>query len=245
MQDVADVKFLSNFDGSLKDRMGHYESNTGSVLNKKYPVVIRINGRNFKKYSDGFVKPSDPVLVDAMWFSAKSLCAEVQNCRVLYGHSGEMSLLLNANNFEKSQLWYDGNVQRIASNVSAIVTEKFNDRMSHYWDDCGHIRKKTARFDVVCFNLPSREVNNFFVWRQQDGMRNSKISLGEKYNVPIKNMKDVLIMLEDRGIKWSNLPLYQQRGFCCVKNTDDNHWEIDNKIPLFNDDSNYFNKYLR
>lgn len=119
------------------------------------------------------------------------------------------------------------------------------------------IENKYRGFDSRCFNLSKDEVANYFFWRQQDCIRNSIQMVGqanfshkELQNKSCNQIQDML--MERKGINWNDLPIYQKRGSCCVRNnivisTDgtteivqlrdssesENVWIIDKEILIF------------
>lgn len=119
------------------------------------------------------------------------------------------------------------------------------------------IENKYRGFDSRCFSLSKDEVTNYFFWRQQDCIRNSIQMVGqanfsqkELQNKSCNQIQDML--MERKGINWNDLPIYQKRGSCCVRNnivisTDgtteivqlrdssesENVWIIDKEIPIF------------
>lgn len=116
---------------------------------------------------------------------------------------------------------------------------------------------KGAKFDARCFNLPKEEVTNCIYWRQLDASRNSKQMVGqanfshkELQNKSCDEIQDML--MTQRGINWNDLPTYQKRGSCVVRNRivvktegvtgicelrnpsrTENEWIIDADIPIF------------
>lgn len=83
-----------------------------------------------------------------------------------------------------------------------------------------------AMFDARCFNIPKEEVTNLVYWRQLDATRNSIQMVGqanfshkELQNKSCNDIQDML--MTQKGINWNNLPTYQKRGSCCVK---ENHF---------------------
>lgn len=116
---------------------------------------------------------------------------------------------------------------------------------------------KGAMFDARCFNIPKEEVTNLVYWRQLDASRNSIQMVGqanfshkELQNKSCNDIQDMLIT--QKSINWNDLPTYQKRGSCCVRNkivieTDsvmataqlrdssksENEWIIDTEIPIF------------
>lgn len=116
---------------------------------------------------------------------------------------------------------------------------------------------KGAMFDARCFNIPKEEVTNLVYWRQLDATRNSIQMIGqanfshkELQNKSCNDIQDML--MTQKEINWNNLPTYQKRGSCCVKNKiiienndkvetaqlrntskPENEWIIDKEIPIF------------
>lgn len=82
--------------------------------------------------------------------------------------------------------------------------------------------EKGAMFDARCFNIPKEEVTNLIYWRQLDATRNSIQMVGqanfshqELQNKTCNMIQDMLH--EQKGINWNDLPIYQKRGSCCIK----------------------------
>ena len=116
---------------------------------------------------------------------------------------------------------------------------------------------KGAMFDTRCFNIPKEEVTNLVYWRQLDASRNSIQMVGQANfshkKLQNKSCNDIQDMLmTQKGINWNDLPTYQKRGSCCVRNkivieTDsvmataqlrdfsksENEWIIDIDTPIF------------
>lgn len=85
---------------------------------------------------------------------------------------------------------------------------------------------KGAMFDARCFNIPKEEVTNLVYWRQLDASRNSIQMVGRAnfshkllQNKSCNDIQDML--MTQKGINWNDLPTYQKRGSCCVK---ENHF---------------------
>ena len=120
---------------------------------------------------------------------------------------------------------------------------------------------KGAMFDCRCFNIPKEEVTNLVYWRQLDASRNSIQMVGqanfshkELQNKSCNEIQDML--MTQKGINWNDLPTYQKRGSCCVRNKKvietlqngeemckirnieepENSWIIDSEIPIFKGD---------
>ena len=117
--------------------------------------------------------------------------------------------------------------------------------------------EKVAMFDARVFNIPKEEVTNCVYWRQLDASRNSIQMVGqanfshkELHCKTCNDIQDMLILKKD--INWNDLPTYQKRGTCVVRNKiivenngvtetamlrdiskSENEWIIDKEIPIF------------
>ena len=58
------------------------------------------------------------------------------------------------------------------------------------------------------------------------------------------------MLFQEIGINFNDLPVYQKRGVCVIKesyeinNTQRNRWIIDKNIPIFTQDRNYIERYI-
>ncbi len=150
---------------ALGDRMkGQYERRAQVELPRRTYTVIRLDGKAFHSYTRGLERPYDQQLMDDMASTAAFLCEQVQGTCVGYTQSDEISLILTDFATNKTQAWFDGNVQKIVSVSASFATAKFNELRPG----------KLAMFDSRVFTIPDPvEVSNYLVWRQKDATRNS------------------------------------------------------------------------
>ena len=246
-------------------RMKKYEYVTRTYLYTRTPVIIRIDGKAFHSFTRGFVKPFDSVLVRAMQDTMEYLCKNIQGCVLGYTQSDEISLLLTDFQTLTTSAWFDYNIQKCASIASSMASMIFNRFFTQYANSdmsgdgalSGVYEKaltKGAVFDARVFNLPKEEVCNYFLWRQNDAVRNSIQMTGHCYfsakELHKKSCDDIKEMLiSEKGIDWNTFPTTHRRGSCCIKAYDekkDKHvWTIDNDIPIFRgNDRAYVNDLL-
>ena len=270
---------------NLGDRMKSYENITRTYLPGRMPIIIRIDGCHFHTFTNGFKKPFDDILMKAMEETAAHLCKNIEGVKVAYTQSDEISLLITNNDTWETQPWFGNNIQKMASVAASIATLAFNrafDALAHdfindvyykdpsvatdkllntYLDACD----KGATFDARVFVLPADEVCNYFIWRQQDAIRNSIQSMGQAHfshkELMNKNCENIKQMLVEKNIKWEAYPIPQRRGICVAKQstpimttvyfgtnktetTYRNKWIIDEAIPLFWEDREYIDKLL-
>lgn len=256
-----------------------YEQIPKTKLMRRCPVAIRIDGKAFHTFTRGFQKPFDEVLIKSMQETMKYLCENIQGCVLGYTQSDEITLILVDYKKLISSAWFDYEVQKICSIAASMATMAFNKFFEKYvdeyrfskWDGVSkygdgtwryiqtllNAVDKGAMFDARCFNIPKEEVTNLVYWRQLDASRNSIQMVGqacfshkELQNKSCNDIQDML--MTQKGINWNDLPTYQKRGSCCVRNkivieTDsvmvtaqlrdtsksENEWIIDTDIPIF------------
>jgi tRNA(His) 5'-end guanylyltransferase len=263
-----------------------YEQIPKTKLMRRCPVALRIDGKAFHTFTRGFQKPFDEVLIKSMQETMKYLCENIQGCVLGYTQSDEITLILIDYQKLTSAAWFDYEVQKICSIAASMATMAFNklfrDNVGDYlyenYDDqylADYIEtlqnavNKGAMFDARCFNIPKEEVTNLVYWRQLDASRNSIQMVGqanfshkELQNRSCNEIQDML--MTQKGINWNDLPIYQKRGSCCVRNKivlfrgsimetaqlrdtskSENEWIIDTEIPIFkNEGREYIDRLI-
>jgi len=203
----------------LGDRMKAYEAATGSILPRYLPAIIRVDGRAFHTLLRGADKPFDTVVARYMGYVAQALCAEIGGAVFAYQQSDEVSVLVCGYEDYRTQPWFGGRVQKIASISSAIATLAF----LGYSREPGVILRRPGMFDARVFPLPNAvEVANYFAWRQRDTERNSKIMLarahfphGEIQGLGGVELEDKLE--QEKGVYWIDEPKAFRYGRVCVR----------------------------
>lgn len=197
----------------LGDRMkDFYENRIRYNLPRRTYTVIRIDGKAFHTYTRGLERPFDLKLINDMDETACFLCKNIQGAKFAFVQSDEISILLT--DFEKitTDAWFDGNIQKIASISASIATAKFNELRPN----------KLALFDSRVFTIPSSvEVENYFIWRQQDTVRNSISSVAQFLYSPKelfgKNTNEMQEMCFQKGINWNDYDVKLKRGRLIIK----------------------------
>lgn len=217
----------------LGTRMKEYEYVTRTYLPRRIATVIRIDGKAFHTFTKGFKKPFDEILVNTMARTTQKLCANIQGCVFGYVQSDEISLLLLDNQRKETNAWFDKNLSKILSVSASMATLYFNqflreeiDALSNnlFEDFCPAYTKaldKGALFDSRAFVLPDEEVVNYFIWRQQDAMKNSILSFAQSKmsfkELQGKKCYELQEILKERNTPWEDLPIHLQRGIACYK----------------------------
>ena len=184
---------------SLGDRMkNNYEERSRSMLYRRMPVIIRLDGKAFHTLTRGCEKPFDKKFSTSMDQTMAKVMDEAQGSKIGYVQSDEISILLtDYDNFD-TQAWFDNQIQKICSVSSSIASVEFTEAFG-----------RKAYFDCRVFNIPKEEVCNYFIWRQQDWMRNSVQMLARAHfsqkQLHNKNLPAMHEMLHEKGVNWANL----------------------------------------
>ena len=244
----------------LDERMKKYEYITRHYLMCRTPVIVRVDGKAFHTFTKDMKKPFDPIFMKSMQNTMKYLCENVQGCVLGYCQSDEISLLLVDYENLESCAWFDNNISKIISITSSMASVVFNKEfyrnMFVYYVECegskSYIDSLLDRyntlqvFDSRTFNLQKEEVNNYFVWRQQDAIKNAIQMIGRAYfthkELENKNGKDIVDMLDSIKIDYHSYTTSEKRGTCCIKT--DKGWELDTEIPVFKDNKDYIEKLI-
>lgn len=225
---------------SLGDRMkGQYEDRSRVMLPRRTYTILRADGKAFHTFTRHCQKPHDQRLADAMDAAAVALCEEAQGSCFGYVQSDEISVLLTDFTTIHTDAWFDGNLQKIVSVAASIVTGAF----ARAWSG-----DKMPVFDCRAFTIPDPvEVENYFIWRQQDATRNSVSMLAQAHyshgQLQKKNSADMHDMLHQKGINWNDCSAGQKRGRGIVY-TAERGWSVDADAPVFTQDRGYLRSQM-
>lgn len=224
---------------SLGDRIKRqYEDRTRVLLPRRTFTILRADGKAFHTFTRQCDKPYDAKLARAMDEATRALCEAAQGSCFGYTQSDEISLLLADLTTVTTEAWFDGNLLKIVSVAASVVTDAFR---SAY----GCVG---AHFDCRAFTIPDPvEVENYFVWRQQDAVRNSIQGLAQAHfshkqihGLNVNELRELLF--REKGINWNDLPTEQKRGRMCLRV--ERGWEIDHEPPTFTTDREYLTARL-
>lgn len=272
----------------MKDSLGkrmknNYEIPARTTLPYRMPVIIRLDGKAFHTFTCKYIKPFDVYLHDTMAEVTRYLCENIQTCVFGYTQSDEISLLLHPYKKLDTQPWFGNNIQKITSISASYASTGFN--LIHQYkkepalrnptiNTCYWIPKspeqnmkedlqKLAQFDSRVFVLPEAEVNNYFLWRQQDATRNSVQMLAQSLfshnDLQGAGSAKLQDMCFQQGHNWNDLETWKKRGTAVYKtyfhSLDKSeepfktltigNWTIDKEIPIFSQDKNFIEQHLK
>lgn len=243
---------------SLGDRMKLHEQATRPVLPPRTPVILRVDGKAFHTFTRKAKKPFDDTLIDLMNETAKHLCKGIQGAQMAYVQSDEISVLIHGYKKYSSTPWFDNAVQKMTSVGASMATAALNCQL---FDEGGHRFLEFSPpvyFDGRVFAMPEGDVNNYFLWRQQDCTRNSvqmvARSIFSHKECNNKNGQQLAEMCKQSGVDYEAVPVKYRRGRVIYKETypmtdgsgsTRTRWAVDENIPVFSEDKNYVEKYLQ
>ena len=189
------------------DRMKMYEEiEAGRKFIPCLPVIARMDGRGFSKLTKRMAKPFDPWFSRSMDFLTEKLVEETNAC-IAYTQSDEVTLIFYSPTI-KSQIWFDGKIHKMTSQLAAHASVNFNLMITQYpgalYEEA---RGASATFDARLWQVPSlEEACNVLQWRESDAIKNS-ISMAACKEFSHKEMlnksgEQLKCMLKDAGKPW-------------------------------------------
>jgi len=230
----------------MKDQ---YETRTRTFLPRRTYTIIRLDGKAFHTFTRGMKRPFDKEFAEVMDETTIYLCNEIQGCKFGFTQSDEISLLLTDFDKIETAAWFDGQVQKMVSVAASLATAKFNNLMLQLEEGMdgyavgmeGNMihesaikEQSLAFFDARVFTIPDPiEVENYFVWRQKDAMRNAismhAQSLFSTNQLHKKSQVDMRQMLLNKGEDHEDMPIGFRLGRSFAK--PENIWDDAMKFP--------------
>lgn len=259
-------------------RMKEYEKEPRVYLDRKKAVILRLDGRCFHSFTKGLKKPFDDVLIKTMEETMIKLCENIQGAKLGYHQSDEISILVTDWEKEKTECWFRYGIQKMVSIGASMATLFFNEAWERntkeeidriYYNSgyepmmedriyCEKLCEKRfkALFDCRAFTIPVLEIENYFIWREKDAIKNAVSMVGfahfsHKALHGINSQGKIDMLLKEKRINFNALSPRYRRGACAVREDvvlDNDRvrkkWKIDHNIPDFRDDRDYITKRI-
>lgn len=230
----------------LENRMRTYEEKSHFI--KRIPVIVRIDGKSFKNFTKQEVfyinekYDFSNIIIDGLVFAANNCLESGNNAKCAYIQSDEISILLTDFDYLNTEPLFNYDKEKIISYFTSVVSNSFNDYMNLFRKSNSIIRPiKIANFLTKAHNYPEDDVVNYFVWRQQDAIRNSISKFCRNFysdnEMHCKNQSNMHEMLYQKGMNWATdlddkfkngVFIYKDKGF--EENTE---YKIMEKCPIF------------
>lgn len=198
---------------ALGDRMKFYERRYADhVMLPMVPILCRIDGRSFSKFTQGLNRPYDERLSNLMVDTTKFL-VEQTNANCGYTQSDEITLVWMTENPDE-EIFFGGKLLKMTSIVGSLASVYFNrelpSRIPEKIDEMPVFDNRVWEVSVPY------EATNCFIWREKDATRNSiQMAAHSVYShkeCHKKNTSQLQEMLFQKGINWNNYPAYFKRG---------------------------------
>lgn len=190
----------------------------GRRLMQLLPALARMDGRAFHRFTCGLARPFDATFGACM---VDTTVALVRNTGACMGYTQSDEITLAWNSRAQSQIWFDGRVAKMTSQLAAHATLIFYrlvlEHMPQYAD-------RLPTFDARVWNVPNRaEAANVFLWREWDATKNSvSMAASEHFRheeLIGKNSGQKQDMLHAKGVNWNDFPAMFKRGTYVQRST--------------------------
>lgn len=200
---------------ALGDRMKAYEGmEAGRRFLPMLPVYARIDGRGFSRFTKDMERPFDKRMSDSMIETTKVLVHET-DALCGYCQSDEISLVWHQSD-RSSQIFFDGRIQKMTSQLAALATVHFNHIISKRFPLEYSLRFPT--FDCRVFAMPSQEeAANCFLWRELDATKNA-VSMAARHYFSHKELMNKHggemqeMLWSKHNINFNDYPAFFKRG---------------------------------
>lgn len=185
---------------------------SNDVMIPTLPVIVRLDGNNFSKWTKGLQKPFDDKLLDLMIETTKFLVEET-NAVVGYTQSDEITLILYSSD-RKSNIYHEGKKQKILSKLTAKCTTFFNEKRKEYLPD----HDKLAIFDARIYQTPTlQDACAQLLWRENDATKNSIAMIAQSIysHQQLKHLNGNQMqekMMVEKGVNWNAFETRKKRG---------------------------------
>lgn len=127
-------------------------------------IIIRIDGKNFHKFSDvhGFKKPNDPRGLGLMSEAASSVMKEFKDIVLAYGQSDEYSFVM-----KKDTTQYGRRASKLSTTIASLFASSFVFLWPRFFPEDS--LQYPPSFDGRCVLYPSdKNLRDYLSWRQAD-----------------------------------------------------------------------------
>lgn len=196
---------------TLGDRMKMYEAMEAQRrFMPGLPIVARIDGRCFSKFTKGMKRPYDPRMQQAM-INTTTRLVEATNARIGYTQSDEITLIWDT---DPDSQFFNGRISKMTSQLAAQATLMFYLEVQKLLPE---FADRLPTFDARVWNVPSKEeAVNCLVWREWDATKNSITMAASHYyshkQLQGKNGSEKQEMLFQKGVNWNDYPVAFKRG---------------------------------
>lgn len=192
----------------IGNRIKDLEKKSEVLLDPNKPFIVRLDGHKFSKFTKGFNKPVDTVIVNTMISTTSDLVKEF-NAVTAFTESDEITLVFPPIPNPESTLIYNGRTQKICSLMAGWASTRFNHWLKHFLEEEEReMKNKIGRafFDARVFSVKNEEEAVAAVlWRFKfDTFRNGVNGLAQtifpRKSLHKKTLGEIMTMLREKGV---------------------------------------------
>lgn len=183
------------------------------------PVLIRVDGKRFSKFTKRFEKPFDAQISSIMRRTCKALVEEF-SARIGYVQSDEITLVLLPRSDEDS-LPFSGRIQKLVSISAAVATREFSKCLWALYGE--EFMANLPVFDARAWEVTDQvEAMNAVLWRVFDARKNG-ISVSCRSVATTKEMHglngaQMIMLMKDRGLVFErDISSSDRNGSLCYR----------------------------
>ncbi len=248
---------------TLKERINDYREVSSSKLMRKLPIVINLNGRSFRRITQGIEKPYSTDFSNVMCATAIKLCHEISGAVFAYIFNDDITIVARNDQSVETQAWFQNDIQKIVSVSASIATLEFANAAKSF----DLILNGEATFTSNVYTVPSTmEAINVLILKQQLCQQTS-LNFSAFYELSHRYGDDAIDILQNRspeekeellaqcGQHYTTFPLPFRRGIACYRSptlissrdgdTFRNKWTLNTELPIFSKDSKFLENILR
>lgn len=203
---------MANYSDALGDKLKAFEAVESLRMSEiGNPVVVRVDGVSFSKFTKKMERPFDERFFEAMTYATKKVVEDF-NCRIGYTQSDEMSFILWD---EQNVLPYGGRLQKLASRFAAKATAYFLLKALELFPE--DVERHVPEFDGRSMEFPSLDLaTKSILWRELDARKNA-VSMAVRSHYPSQEMQwksssQMRKMLLEKGVDFLDYPERFRRG---------------------------------
>lgn len=174
-------------------------------------------------------KPFDNTFYQSMCAATTAVLKYCSGAQVGYTQSDEITILLRNDMRDDTEPFLGNRLGKLCSLVASTASVYFNAELGRQING-GDLDAFTAIFDCRVFLVPEKEVNNAFLWRQNDAFKNAVQGvaywgLREKYGAKTaqkmllgkNNSQQQELIFSELGFNANDIPTKYKRGTCVVR----------------------------
>lgn len=201
---------------SLGDLLKEQERlEAGRKADPYLPLMARIDGKCFSRFTKGLKRPFDSRFVDLMVATTSYL---VEESEALLGYCQSDEITLFWNNFKEEnsnrEYWFGGKFQKLTSVLAGTASSYFAGNLPEF------LPEKVGQypvFDARVWNVPDMEhVYKNFLWRWKDAQKNSVSMYARHFfshrSLQGKTSTEMRELLRTISKPWEELPVFFREG---------------------------------